>query len=102
VSWWLTTKAQRHEGFLARPLHPTAPEQGDMHMLYMLEVNVLIATIVFGFAGMLILGLFVWTQANKYAHALNAMRLTAISRREHFAISRVNSRNSNRDSVPVA
>jgi hypothetical protein len=71
-------------------------------MLYMLEVNVLVATIVFGFAGMLILGLFVFTQANKYAHALNAMRLTAFSRREQFAISRVNSRNPHRDSFPAA
>jgi hypothetical protein len=51
-------------------------------MIYMLEVNVLVALIGFSLAGLVIL----WRmEAKKYAHALVAMqRLTVATRRESF------------------
>ena len=67
-------------------------------MIYMLKVNMLVATIVFGFAGMIILAMFVWSEARQYLHALLAMRRIALTDREDFAISRMNSRNTNPDS----
>jgi hypothetical protein len=68
-------------------------------MIYMLKVNMLVAAVVFGFAGMLILAMFVWTEAKRYVHALHAMRRVTRSHREDFAISRMNSRNPNPDSL---
>jgi hypothetical protein len=69
----------------------------------MLKINILVMTVVFGFAGIFILALFAWSEAKKYARALRAMqRIAAPVRREGFAISRMNSRNSNRTSVRVA
>lgn len=63
-------------------------------MAYMLQVDFLVALIVFALAGLLILGLFAWTEAAKYANALLAMRrIAVIPNRESFAISRINSRN---------
>ena len=72
-------------------------------MIYMFKVNMLVAAAVFGLAGMFILALFAWTEAKKYARSLRAMqRIAAAARREPFAISRVNSRNHNTDSLRVA
>ena len=72
-------------------------------MIYMLKVNMLVAALVFGLAGVLILALFAWTEAKKYAHALRAMqRIAAAARRERFAISRMNSRDRNPDSIRAA
>jgi nicotinamide riboside transporter PnuC len=72
-------------------------------MIYMLKINILVMTVVFGFAGVFILGLFAWSEATKYARALRAMqRIAAPARRERLAISRMTSRNSHRDSVRVA
>jgi hypothetical protein len=59
-------------------------------MIYMLEVNMLIAAVVFGFASLFILAMFAWTEAQKFV------------RRERFAISRVTSRNHDRDSFHIA
>ena len=64
-------------------------------MIYMLEINVLIALIGFSLAGLVILALYLWTQVKHYAHALGSMqRLATAARRESFAISRMNSRNA--------
>jgi hypothetical protein len=72
-------------------------------MIYMLKINILVMTVVFGFAGVFILGLFAWSEATKYARALRAMqRIAAPARRERLAISRMTSRNSHRDSIRVA
>jgi len=72
-------------------------------MIYMLKVNILIASAVFGFAGVFILVLFAWTETKKYAYALRSMRPVAgAARRERFAISRGNSRNRNATSFHVA
>ena len=72
-------------------------------MIYTLKVNMLIAAVVFGFAGLFILTLFAWTEAKEYARALRAMQRIAVpTRRERFAISRMNSRNSDPDSFGVA
>ena len=59
-------------------------------MIYMLEVNMLVAAVVFGFASMFILAMFAWSEAQK------------LVRRERFAISRVSSRNHDRDSLRIA
>ncbi len=59
-------------------------------MIYMLEVNMLVAAVVFGFASMFILAMFAWSEAQK------------LVRRERFAISRVSSRNHDRDSFNIA
>jgi hypothetical protein len=65
-------------------------------MIYMLEVNMLIAAVVFGLAGLFILALFAWTQAKESVDALRAMqRITAATGRDRFAISRVSSRYHN-------
>ncbi len=72
-------------------------------MIYMFKVNILVITVVFGFAGLFILGLYAWSEAQKYARALRAMqRIAATGRRERLAISRMSSRNPNRDSIRVA
>jgi len=69
----------------------------------MLKINILVMTVVFGFAGIFILALFAWSEAMKYARALRAMeRIAAPARRERLAISRLTSRNSHRDSIRVA
>jgi hypothetical protein len=68
----------------------------------MLEVNVLVAAILFGLAGLVILALFAWTEAKEYAHALRAMRRSVPAPRERFVISRVNSRRHDADSVRIA
>ena len=53
-------------------------------MMYMLKINMLVAAIVFGAAGLVILALFVWTEAKEYANALAAMqRIPADRSREH-------------------
>ena len=70
-------------------------------MIYMLKVNMLVAGAMFGLAGLFIGLMFVWTEARKYAHALRAMQRIALPvTRELFVISRVNSRNLNRNSYP--
>ena len=72
-------------------------------MIYMLKINILVMTVVFGFAGVFILGLFAWSEAKKYAHALRAMqRIAAPATRDRLAISRLTSRNSHHDSIRVA
>ena len=67
-------------------------------MIYMLEINMLVATIVFGLAAMSILALFVSLEAKKYAHVVLG-RVVATMHRESIAISRVDSRNHT--SVPA-
>jgi hypothetical protein len=59
-------------------------------MIYMLKVNMLVAAVVFGFASLFLLAMFAWSEAQK------------LVRREHFAISRVTSRNHDRDPFRVA
>ena len=72
-------------------------------MIYMFKINLLVMSVVFGFAGIFILGLFAWSEAQKYARALRAMeRIAAPARRERLAISRIISRNADRDSLRVA
>jgi hypothetical protein len=72
-------------------------------MMYMLTVDILVASIVFGLAGVCILALFVWTEAKEYADALRVMHRIAWSRRrEVFAISRIRSRNHNTDPFRAA
>jgi hypothetical protein len=69
----------------------------------MLKINVLVMTVVFGFAGLFILMMFAWTEAKKYARAMRAVqRIAAPAHREPVAISRMTSRNSHRDSIRVA
>jgi len=68
-------------------------------MIYMLEVNMLVAAIVFGLAFAFMLVLFAWTEGMKYARTLFAMRRVVMSHREPLAISRVNSRNHSRNSL---
>jgi len=71
-------------------------------MIYMFKVNMLVITVVFGFAGAFILALLAWSEAKKYARALRAMqRIAAPAARERLAISRMNSRNSDRSSIRV-
>ena len=58
-------------------------------MIYMFKINILVMTVVFGLAGLFILGLFAWSEAQKYARALRAMeRIAAPARHERLAISR--------------
>jgi hypothetical protein len=71
-------------------------------MIYMLEVAFVVAAPVFGLAGLFIAALFVWTQATEYARAIRMQRVPARVRREHFAISRPNSRTHDGDSLHVA
>ncbi len=71
-------------------------------MIYMLKVDVLVATIVFAFAAVLILIVFAWTQAKAFAHALRAMRIAPVRRRELFVISRSSSRNRKANSFRAA
>jgi hypothetical protein len=72
-------------------------------MIYMLKVNILVAAVVFGFAGLTILVLFAWSEAEKYAHALRAMqRIAAPARRGRFVNSRTDSRLHRRDSFHSA
>jgi len=72
-------------------------------MIYMLKVDALVATAVFGLAGISILILFVGTQAMKYAHALRTMaRIRGGERRDSFAISRNDSRNHSASSFRAA
>ena len=72
-------------------------------MIYMFKVNMLVAALVFGFAGFFILALLAWTEAKKQVRALRVMQyVPAIGRRDRFAISRLTSRNHDRDSVHAA
>ena len=72
-------------------------------MIYMLKINILVMAVVFGFAGIFILALFAWSEAKKYARAFRAIeRIAAPVRREPLAISRITSRNSDRDMFRVA
>jgi hypothetical protein len=72
-------------------------------MIYMLKVNMLVAAVVFGFAGISILALYAWTEAKEYARALRVMhRINIAARREQFAISRVSSRNHKGESFRAA
>jgi hypothetical protein len=69
----------------------------------MFKVNILVMTVVFGLAGFFIMGMFAWSEAKKYTRAFRAMeRIAAPVRREGLAISRMTSRNSERDSFRVA
>ena len=72
-------------------------------MVYMFKINLLVITVVFGMAGVFILGLFAWSEAKKYARALRAMqRIAAPGNRERLAISRMISRNTDHNSIRVA
>jgi hypothetical protein len=71
-------------------------------VIYMLKVNMLVAAILFGLAGLIILTLFAWTEAQDYARALRTMRRIAQAPHERFVISRVDSRNHNPDSFRTA
>jgi len=67
------------------------PEWEGQTMIYMLEINTLVAVAVFGLAGVFILGLFIWSEAMKYAQADRAMqRIRTVPSRESFVISRSN------------
>jgi len=69
----------------------------------MFKVNMLVAALVFGFAGFLILAHFAWTEAKKQVSALRVMQyIPAVGRRDRFAISRLTSRNHDGDSVHAA
>jgi len=68
-------------------------------MIYMFKVDMLVAALAFGLAGIFILALFVWTEVKKCAHAVRAMqRIGSSASRERFAISRMSSRNPNTNS----
>jgi len=43
-------------------------------MIYLLKVNMLVAAAMFGLAGLFIAGLFVWTEARKYAQAFRPIQ----------------------------
>jgi len=62
-------------------------------MLYLLEVYALVAFIVFGCSGMVMLAMYVWHETREYARARMAMvRLMVPASREAIAISRRQSR----------
>ena len=73
-------------------------------MIYMLKVNMLVAAVVFGSAGLFILALFAWKEAKKQMDALRGLMqdIVAAARRDRFAILRISSRNHNRDSAHAA
>jgi len=62
-------------------------------MIYALSVNMMVATVVFGLAGLITLAFVVWTEAREYAVALRAMQRIAPKLRDRFANSQTNSRN---------
>jgi hypothetical protein len=72
-------------------------------MTYLFELWMLVVVVVFGCAGVLIAGLYAWTQAVDYARARLVMqRIAAPARHEPFVISRTTSRNHDANSVHVA
>jgi len=73
-------------------------------MLYLLEVNALLAAFVFAGAGLIILALFAWQEAKAYAaarHRIYQRIATLITQPQvfanSFAISRTVSRSIDRD-----
>src|SRR5262245_28238351 len=77
---------------------PIAKYGRDEQMIYALKINILVAAVVFGFAGMFMLTLFVWTEAKQYLLGLKVMRRIADSLRDSIAISRKHSRDRERHS----
>jgi hypothetical protein len=72
-------------------------------MIYTFKIYMLVAAVVFGFAGTFLVALAALNEAKKYARALQAMRrIAGIAPRERFVISRTTSRNPNSDSVRAA
>ena len=61
-------------------------------MLYMFRIYAFVTVVVFGFAGLSMLGLKVWDEARTYADARRAMRRIASGHRENFTNSRTPSR----------
>jgi hypothetical protein len=59
-------------------------------MIYLAEVTMLVAAVVFGLAGIFILALFAWTEATKYFAALRATRRFRVHQ-QRFAIWRTSS-----------
>jgi hypothetical protein len=50
-------------------------------VIYMLEINLLVAVVVFGFAGMFIMVLFAWTQVKRYVNSIRVMHASTRSAR---------------------
>jgi hypothetical protein len=72
-------------------------------MIYMLKVNMLVAAVVFGFAGLVILVRFAWTEAIENRDALRVMQyITTAAPHDRFAISRMGSRNRNPNTAHAA
>ena len=62
-------------------------------MLYLFKVYALVATLVFGLSGVVMLTMYAFQEARQYAHARIVMSQIATGRfREPIAISRTNSR----------
>jgi hypothetical protein len=71
-------------------------------MLYLLKVYALVATIVFGCSGIVMLTVFSWHQAREYAHAREVIRrITRMNFREPLVISRSESRFHDRESLRI-
>jgi hypothetical protein len=71
-------------------------------MLYLFKVYALVATIVFGCSGIVMLTMFSWHQAREYAHAREVMRrIGNMNFREPLVISRRESRFHDRESLRV-
>jgi len=69
----------------------------------MLKVNMLVAAVVFGLAGLFILIPFAWKEAKEHVDALRGMQYgIAAARRGGFTISRISSRNHNPNSAHAA
>ena len=61
-------------------------------MLYLLEVNALVAAFVFAGAGLIMLGLFAWQEAKAYAAARRRMYQRITTLVPSLAFSRILSR----------
>jgi hypothetical protein len=72
-------------------------------MLYLFKVYALVATIVFGSAGIVMLAMVSWQQAREYATARQVMRrIAAPGFRETLTISRSGSRFHDTESLHSA
>ena len=71
-------------------------------MLYLLEVNALVAAFVFAGAGLIMLGLFAWQEAKAYAAARQRMYqriATLVTQPRFFANSFAISRSGSRSDI---
>jgi hypothetical protein len=72
-------------------------------MIYMLKVFIIVALPIFGLAALFLLTMIAWDEVKQYARARRAIeRMAAVASRERLAISRIDSRNRDVDSVHVA